>query len=52
VTGSRFTAQSVKRATGVLPSRAAIALGEPNPKAMLLLLCARIGYTPHGSFQR
>jgi len=24
----------------------------PNPKAMLLLLCARIGYTPHGSFQR
>jgi hypothetical protein len=22
-----------------------------NPKAVLLLLCARIGYTPHGSFQ-
>ena len=29
----------------------AIALGEPNPKAMLLLLCDYIGYTPHG-FQR
>ena len=23
-----------------------------NPKALLLLLCARIGYTPHASFQR
>jgi len=23
-----------------------------NPKARLLLLCARIGYTPHTSFQR
>jgi len=23
-----------------------------NPKAQLLLLCARIGYTPHASFQR
>jgi len=22
-----------------------------NPKAQLLLLCARIGYTPHASFQ-
>jgi hypothetical protein len=36
----------------VLPSRTAIALSGPNPKAMLLLLCARIGYTPHISFQR
>jgi hypothetical protein len=52
VTGSRFTGQNVKRAAGVLPSRTAIALVGPNPKAMLLLLCARIGYTPHGSFQR
>jgi len=23
-----------------------------SPKALLLLLCARIGYTPHASFQR
>ena len=23
-----------------------------NPKARLLLLCARIGYSPHASFQR
>jgi hypothetical protein len=23
-----------------------------SPKARLLLLCARIGYTPHASFQR
>jgi hypothetical protein len=52
VTGSRFTAQNQRRATGLLPSRTAIALVGPNPKAMLLLLCARIGYTPHGSFQR
>jgi hypothetical protein len=36
----------------MLPSRTEIALAGPNPKAMLLLLCARIGYTPHDSFQR
>jgi hypothetical protein len=52
VIGSRFTAQNVRRAAGVLPSRIAIALGGPNPKALLLLLCARIGYTPPVSFQR
>jgi len=27
-------------------------LNELNPKARLLQLCARIGYTPHTSFQR
>jgi len=32
-------------------SRTAIALSGLNPKA-LLLLCARIGYTPPVSFQR
>jgi hypothetical protein len=52
VTGSRFIAQKARPAAGVFPSRTAIALSGPNPKAMLLLLCARIGYTPHGSFQR
>jgi hypothetical protein len=52
VTSSRFVAQIARRAAGVLSSRAEIALGELNPKVLLLLLCARIGYTPHGSFQR
>jgi len=33
-------------------SRTAIALSGLNPKVRLLLLCARIGYTPHASFQR
>jgi hypothetical protein len=33
-------------------ARIAIALNGVNPKARLLLLCARIGYTPHTSFQR
>jgi hypothetical protein len=28
-----------------------VTLRGQNPKAVLLLLCARIGYTPHGSFQ-
>jgi hypothetical protein len=33
-------------------SRTEIALSGLNPKARLLLLCARIGYSPHASFQR
>jgi hypothetical protein len=33
-------------------SRTAIALSGLSPKALLLLLCARIGYTPHAIFQR
>jgi hypothetical protein len=36
----------------VFASRTAIALSGLNPKARLLQLCARIGYTPHTSFQR
>jgi hypothetical protein len=28
------------------------ALNGPTPKAVLLLLCARIGYTPHENIQR
>jgi hypothetical protein len=35
----------------MLASRASIALRGLSPKALLLLLCARIGYTPHASFQ-
>jgi hypothetical protein len=33
-------------------SRTGNALSGLSPKALLLLLCARIGYTPHTSFQR
>jgi hypothetical protein len=33
-------------------SKTAIALSGLNSKLRLLLLCARIGYTPHASFQR
>jgi hypothetical protein len=29
-----------------------LAMHRPNPKARLLLLCARIGYSPHASLQR
>jgi len=36
----------------VFTSRTAIALSGLHPKARLLLLCARIGYTPHATFQR
>jgi hypothetical protein len=32
-------------------SETAIAFAGPSPKAVLLTLCARIGYTPHASFQ-
>jgi hypothetical protein len=36
----------------MLLARTAIALSGMPPKALLLLLCARIGYTPPVSFQR
>jgi hypothetical protein len=36
----------------MLAFRTSIALRGLSPKALLLLLCARIGYTPHTSFQR
>jgi hypothetical protein len=36
--------------TDMLPSPTTMTLRGTNPKALLLLLCARIGYTP-GSFQ-
>jgi hypothetical protein len=36
----------------MLVFRTSIALIGLSPKALLLLLCARIGYTPHASFQR
>jgi hypothetical protein len=52
VTGSRSIAETVRRPTGVLASETALALSGLNPKARLLLLCARIGYTPHASSQR
>ena len=32
-------------------SRTPIVSSGMSPKALLLLLCARIGYTPHASFQ-
>jgi hypothetical protein len=37
--------------TDMFPSQTTLMLRGLNPKAVLLLLCARIGYTPHGSFQ-
>jgi hypothetical protein len=52
VTGSRPIAETVRRPAGLPASRTAIALSGLNLKARLLLLCARIGYTPHASFQR
>ena len=33
-------------------SRKGNALSGLSPKALLMLLCARIGYTPHSSFPR
>jgi hypothetical protein len=51
VTGLRLMAETLRRPTGVLASSVAMALSGQNPKARLLLLCARIGYTPHISFQ-
>jgi len=52
VTGSRPIAETARRPAALLASRTAIALSGLSPKALVLLLCARIGYTPHASFQR
>jgi hypothetical protein len=52
VTGSSSIAETVRRPTGVLASETAIALSGLDPKVRLLLLCARIGYTPHTSSKR
>jgi hypothetical protein len=35
----------------MLASQTSVALNGLCSKALLLLLCARIGYTPHASFQ-
>jgi len=51
MSGSKLIAGTV-RPTAVFPSHTAIALSGLNQKARLLLLCARIGYTPPASFQR
>jgi hypothetical protein len=51
VTGIRAIAETI-RPVVMFASRAAITLSGLNPKSRLLLLCARIGYTPHASFQR
>jgi hypothetical protein len=42
----------VRRYAAVPTSRKANTLSGINPKARVLLLCARIGYTPHACFQR
>lgn len=59
VTGSGPIAETTGRLTGApagspsaIAARTATALNGLNPKARLLQLCARIGYTPHTSFQR
>jgi hypothetical protein len=52
VTGSKSLAEDVPRSAEVFASRTATALSGPNPKVLLLLLCARIGYSPHACFQR
>jgi hypothetical protein len=52
VSGLRSIADTVRRPPDAIVSRTAIALSGQNPKARLLLLCARIGYTPPASFQR
>jgi len=58
VTGSRRFAATRERfisprlARGAkFASQAELILNGLNPKARLLLLCARIGYTPHPNFQ-
>jgi hypothetical protein len=59
VTGSVPFAERLARFAerrGVRPARSVatqieLILNGLNPKAQLLLLCARIGYTPHASFQ-
>ena len=50
--GARKMAKRVRRPTVMFASKTAIALSGLNPKLRLLVLCARIGYTPHASFQR
>lgn len=59
MTGSRPIAGTIRRAAGlrlglanVLATETEIALSGQSRKALLLLLCARIGYTPPVSFQR
>jgi hypothetical protein len=49
VTASRTIAKRVQPPAGFPLSRATRG---PHPKTRLLLLCARIGYSPHMSFQR
>jgi len=51
VSGSKLITETV-RPTAAFASHTAIALSGLNQKARLLLLCARIGYTPPASFQR
>jgi len=45
-------AETVRRPADAFASHTALALSGQNQKARLLLLCARIGYTPPASFQR
>jgi hypothetical protein len=59
VTGSRPTAETRKRAAGlrfgtvdIFATESDIALSGQSRKALLLLLCARIGYTPPASLPR
>jgi hypothetical protein len=52
VTGARTIAKKLRRPAVMFASQTAIALSGLNPKLRLLLLCARIGYTAHASFQR
>jgi len=59
VTGSRPSAATTQRfarprlaTVGKFASQAELSSSGLNRKARLLLLCARIGYTPHASFQR
>jgi hypothetical protein len=59
VTGSRPTAEARKRAAGLrfglvnmFATETEIAFSGQSREALLLLLCARIGYTPPVSVQR
>jgi hypothetical protein len=47
---ARFAERRVRPARSVA-TQIELILNGLNPKAQLLLLCARIGYTPHASFQ-
>jgi hypothetical protein len=47
----RLAATAARPASAIAPPSANILSGL-NPKARLMQLCARIGYTPHASFQR